>query len=161
MVESGGLADPQWFPASKTTKAGPAALRFTSGYGLSRGPVQGPATQEMHVEVEDGLSGTGAYVEDGAVSTFNFALAGDLGGSEVAASDDFGVGSLGFFQAGKMPFWNDERVSGRLRIDVLKGKNVFVFVDLFGRNFSANDATEEAVGVGVLGHLRTIAWESG
>ena len=113
------------------------------------------------MEMEDGLSGTGAYIDDGAVSVFNFALAGDLGCGEVAASDDFGVGCLRFFQSGKMPFRNDERVRGRLRIDVLEGKNVLVFVDLLGRNFSADDAAKETVGVGGLGHLRTIAWREG
>ncbi len=47
------------------------------------------------MEVEDGLSGAGADVEDGAVSLLDVALAGDLSGGEVAAADEFGVGGLG------------------------------------------------------------------
>ena len=49
------------------------------------------------MQMEYGLSGAGADVEDGAVSLLDVALAGDLGGGEVAAADDFGVGRLGFF----------------------------------------------------------------
>jgi hypothetical protein len=51
----------------------------------------------VDVEVEDGLSGAGAHVEDGAVSLLDLALAGDVGGGKVTAANDFGVGSLSLF----------------------------------------------------------------
>jgi hypothetical protein len=51
----------------------------------------------VDVEVEDGLSGTGAHVEDGAVSLLDIALAADVGGGKVTSANDFGVGSLGLF----------------------------------------------------------------
>ena len=56
------------------------------------------------MEVEYGLSGAGADVEDGAVSLFDVALAGNLGGGEVTAADEFGISGLGFFQSSKMLF---------------------------------------------------------
>jgi hypothetical protein len=105
----------------------------------------------VDVEVEDGLSGAGADVEDGAVSLFDIALAGDEGGGEVAAADEFGVGGLGLFQSGKMLFGDDENVSGSLRVDVFEGENVVVLVNFSGGNFSAEDAAKEAAG-GSVGH---------
>jgi hypothetical protein len=105
----------------------------------------------VDVEVEDGLSGAGADVEDGAVSLFDIALAGDEGGGEVAAADEFGVGGLGLFQSGKMLFGDDENVSGSLRVDVFEGENVVVLVNFSGGNFAAEDAAKEASG-GSVGH---------
>ena len=46
--------------------------------------------------MEDGLSGAGADVEDGAVALLNLALAGDLGGGEMTAADDLGIAGFGF-----------------------------------------------------------------
>jgi hypothetical protein len=100
------------------------------------------------VEMEDGLAGAGADVEDGAVSVFDVALAGDLGGGEMAAADDFGVFCLGFFESGEMSFGDDEDVRGGLRVDVFEGEDVGVLVDFFGGDFAGDDAAEEAVGIG-------------
>jgi len=51
----------------------------------------------VDVEVEDRLSGAGADIEDGAVSLLDVAFASDLGGSQMAAADEFRVGEFGFF----------------------------------------------------------------
>ncbi len=98
------------------------------------------------MEVEDGLSGAGADVEDGAVSLLDVALAGDLGGRKVTTSDDFGVGDLGFFQSSKMFLGNDEDVRGSLRVDVFESEDVLVFVNFLGGDFTADNAAKEAVG---------------
>ncbi len=97
------------------------------------------------MEVEDGLSGTRADVEDGAVSPLDVALAGDVGGGEVATADDFGVGGLGLFQSGKVFLGDDENVRGGLRVDVFEGEDVVVLVNFLGGDFTAEDAAEEAV----------------
>jgi hypothetical protein len=99
----------------------------------------------VDVEVEDGLSGAGADVEDGAVSLLDVALARDLGGGEVAAANDFGVGGFRFFQSGKMFLGNDEDMCGRLCVDVLEGEYIFIFVNFLGGNLAAEDAAEEAI----------------
>jgi hypothetical protein len=106
------------------------------------------------VEVEDRLSGAGADVEDGAVALLDVALASDLGGGEVAAADDFGIGGLGFFESGKMFFGDDEDVSGGLRVDVFEGEDLVVFVNLLGGDFAGDDAAEEAVGIDHFGFTR-------
>jgi hypothetical protein len=113
---------------------------------LSRRPGQRASAEEVDVEVEDGLSGAGADVEDGAVALLEVALAGDVGGGEVAAADEFSVGGFGFFQTGKMFFGNDQNVRGGLRVDVFEGEDVVVLVNLFRGDFAAEDTAEEAVG---------------
>ena len=92
--------------------------------------------------MKDRLSGAGADVEDGAVSLLDVALACDLGGGQVAAADDFGVGGLGLSQSGKMFFGNDENVRGRLRFDVFEGEDVFILVNFVGRDLAADHAAE-------------------
>lgn len=115
---------------------------------LSGRPGERASAEQVDVEVEDGLSGAGADVEDSAVSVLDLALASDLCGGEMAAADDFGIGGFGFFQSREMPFRNDENVRGGLRVDVFEGDDVIVFMHFFGRNFAADDAAEKAVGIG-------------
>lgn len=103
------------------------------------------------MEVEDRLPSAGTDVKDGTISLLDVALAGDLGGGEMAVADDFGVRGFGFFQPGKMFLGNDENVSGSLRVDVFEGEHVVVFIDFFRWNLAANNAAEEAVG-GRVGH---------
>jgi hypothetical protein len=98
--------------------------------------------------MEDGLSGAGADVEDGAVSLLDVALPCDLGGGKMAAADDFGVGGLGFFQSGKMFLGNDKDVRGRLGFDVFEGEDVFVLVNFLSWDFAADHAAEKAIGIG-------------
>jgi hypothetical protein len=100
------------------------------------------------VQVKDGLSSAGANVEDGAVALLDLALAGDRGSGQMAAADDFGVAAFRFFQSCKMPFGNNQDVCRRLRINVFKREDVFIFVNFFRRNLAANDAAEEAIGIG-------------
>ncbi len=98
------------------------------------------------MQVEDRLSRAGTDIEDRAVSLLDVALAGYLGGGEVATADDFGVGRLGFLQSREMFLGNDEDVCGGLRVDVFESKDVIVFVNFFRGNFAAEDAAEQAVG---------------
>ena len=49
------------------------------------------------MQVKDGLPCAGANIEDGAVSLLDLALAGDHGGGQMAAADDFGVSAFRFF----------------------------------------------------------------
>jgi hypothetical protein len=105
------------------------------------------------MQVEDGLACAGADVEDRAVSLLDFALARNLRGGEMASADHLGVRRFRFFQAGEMFLGNDEYVRGRLRLDIFEGKDVVVFVNLLCGNFTANDATEKAIGIAHLFHL--------
>ena len=105
------------------------------------------------MQVEHGLSGSGADVEDGAVSLLDVSLARDFGGGEMAASDELGVFSLGFLKPSEVFLGNHKHMRGGLRIDVLEGKNVFILVDFLRGNLAAQDAAEQAVG-GRISHIQ-------
>jgi hypothetical protein len=94
------------------------------------------------------LSGAGADIEDGSIALLDIAMARDVGGSEMAAADQFGISGFGFFQAREMLSGDNKNVRGSLRADIFEGEYVIVLVDFFRGNFAAKDAAEEAVGVG-------------
>lgn len=97
------------------------------------------------MQVKHGLARARADVEDGAVAMLDVALAGDLRCGEMAAANDFCVSGFGFFQIRKMPLRNNEHVGGRLRMDVLEGVNILIFMNLLGGNLAADDAAEKAI----------------
>ena len=101
-----------------------------------------------------------AHVQDGAISLLDFALTCDLCGSEMTASNNFGIGGLGLFQSGEMTLRNDQDVGGGLGTDIFEGEDMFIFVDFPGRNFAADDAAEEAVRISHSSPGETIALES-
>jgi hypothetical protein len=125
-----------------------ARLRNSALPDLSRRPGERASAEQVDVKVEDGLSGTGSDVENRAVALLDVALAGDVGGGEVAAADEFGVCGLSFFQSGEMFLGNDENVCGRLRIDVFESEDMVILVNFSGGNFALDDAAEEAIGFG-------------
>jgi hypothetical protein len=102
---------------------------------LARGQGEWPAAEEMNVEVKDGLSGSGADVEDGTVSLLDVALPGNVGGSKMAAADQFRVFVLGFFESGEVFLGDDKDVCRGLGMDVFKGEDVIVLINFFRRNF--------------------------
>jgi hypothetical protein len=53
---------------------------------LSWGPLEVAASDQVHVEMKDGLAGAGADIQHGTIAVFDGALAGDVGGGEVTAS---------------------------------------------------------------------------
>ena len=100
------------------------------------------------MKVEDGLSGSGADIENGAISILDFALAGNICRRQMASADDLGVGTFRFLQSSKMPLGNNQHMRGCLRIDVFEGEDVFILVDFFRVNLAADHTAEEAIGVG-------------
>ena len=118
---------------------------------LARWPGERASADKMDVQVEDGLACARADVEHGAVPVFDVALASDVSGGQMAASDQFSVLFLCFLQSGKMFFGNDKHVSRGLRLDVLKSEDVIVFIHFLRGNVTLNDAAKKAVGAGI-GH---------
>ena len=58
-----------------------------------------------------------------------------------------------------MTLRNDQDVRGCLRIDVLKGEYMVIFVDFLGRNLAAEDAAEKAIRISHLRHLSQLLAE--
>lgn len=100
------------------------------------------------MEVKDGLSRSGAHVEDSAVPLLDLALTCDGSRSQVTAADQFGVVGLGFFQSREMFLRNYQHMRRGLRVDVFEREHMLVFMDFLGWNLSANDAAEKTIGIG-------------
>jgi hypothetical protein len=103
------------------------------------------------------LPRTRTHVEHCPVSLLNIPLPRNLGGCQVAAANHLGIVSLRFFQARKMSFRNNEHVCRRFRADVLEGKHMFVLVNFFRRNLSAENTAEKAVAIWIGCHGFTSA----
>jgi len=100
------------------------------------------------VEMKHGLTCARPDVQHGPISLLNLSLARDFSCGEMASANDLGILLFRLFQAGEMSFRNDESVGGRLGIDVLKSEYMGVFINLLRRDFSENDAAEEAIRIG-------------
>jgi hypothetical protein len=48
------------------------------------------------------------------------------------------------FQPGNVFLGDNQHVGGSLRVDIVKGKGVFVFVNFLGRHFAAHNAAKQA-----------------
>src|SRR5260370_17364428 len=68
----------------------------------SWGPAQRTAAKQMDVEMEYRLSRARAYIEHGAISVLDLALARNVGRREVTPANHVGALSLRLFQARKM-----------------------------------------------------------
>src|SRR5262249_33073744 len=79
------------------------------------------------------------------VAVFDAALARQLRRYQVAAADQFGVFAAGFFQPANVFFRDDQQVSGALRMDILKGERMIVFVNLPAGYFALNHAAKQTV----------------
>ena len=97
------------------------------------------------MQVKNGLPGTRPDVEHGSVAILDAALACDVGGGELAVADELGILGHRFFQPANVFFGNHEHVRRGLRIDVVEGVGMLVFVNFLGGYFPANDAAEQAV----------------
>jgi hypothetical protein len=105
----------------------------------------------MNVQMENGLPGAGADIEDCAVPLFDVALTCDLGGGQMTAADDFRICFLRFLEPREMALRDDQHMRGSLRVDVFEGKHVRIFVNFLRRNFTPNHAAEKAIAGGI-GH---------
>ncbi len=102
------------------------------------------AGENMGVEVEDGLAGAGAVVDDQAVIAETIRLGGALGGQEQPAEEAL-IGVVGGGEAVEMAFGYDQPVHGGGGFDVFENVIGVVFVDFLGRDLSRGDFTEEAI----------------
>jgi hypothetical protein len=105
----------------------------------------------MHVQMKHRLAGARTHIQHGTISVLDIALAGNLGGGQVALANHFGVFRLRFLQSGKMPFGNDQDMRGGLRLKVVESEDMIVLENLPRGNFAAQNAAEEAV-CGFVGH---------
>lgn len=103
------------------------------------------ASNQMHVQMKNGLSSARTNVEHGSVAILDAALACDAGGGKMATPDQIPVFGRSFFEPSDVLFRNHEYMSGSLRVDVFKRIDGFIRVDFLGRYFAADDAAEQTV----------------
>src|SRR5215470_17580270 len=99
----------------------------------------------MQVQVEDGLASAAAGVDYRAVAALQFSFSRDLRGYHGHGSEHSFVFRARFCQRRKMLLGTNQNMRGRLRINVLEGKNVGVFIHHFGGNLFSCDFAEQAI----------------
>jgi hypothetical protein len=125
--------------------AGRAPALPTQEVWLTRWPFHVASANQVEVHVKDGLAALRSDVKYRAISIFNATLATDFRGHQVEAPDGFGIVLLRLFQSPDVLLGNHQHVRGRLRVDVLEGEGMLVFVNLLARNLATNDFAEETV----------------
>jgi len=78
-------------------------------------------------------------------------LQGQFGGEQQHAPQQRLVLGADLRHGRNVQFGDDEEMDRRPRVDIVKGKNLFVFIDFFARYLAGNDFAKDAVGVGVHG----------
>jgi hypothetical protein len=105
------------------------------------------------VEVVHGLAAVGLAVDHEAPSLFGAALfRRKLLGLKEQTPQEGLIPVLQFHDVPDVPFGDDEKMNRRLGRDVVKGKKLVVFVDLFGRDFTGRYFTENTIA-----HTRIVA----
>ena len=102
-------------------------------------------SQQMHVEVADGLAAVGACVDDESVARCKLLLLGDLGGGDEELAEQFGLLGGGVGERAEVLLGDDENVRWGLRVDVGEGEQVFVLEEMLDGDGSGGDVAEEAV----------------
>jgi len=99
--------------------------------GLAWRPAELAAAEQVQMEMEDGLAGAGAVVEDRAIAVEQIALAGELRGNQMELADHRLILVRRVVERNKMFSRDKQDVRRRLRADVLERENVGIFVDDF------------------------------
>jgi hypothetical protein len=115
--------------------------------------------------MEDRLTRTQAHVENRSVALLDVTLTSDLRRSQMAAANQVRMFAPGLLQSCKMFLGDHQDMCGCLRLNVLKGKDVLVFINFFRWNLAAKNAAEKAIAGGVchgsITMAKTITLQSG
>ena len=99
---------------------------------LSRRPGKPPTRQDVEVNVEYGLAGPCAIIDDHPVSlrVQTLIVSDFLCGQEKVPNKIF-IGCGHAMNLGNMFLWNNEEMDGRLRVHIFKGGHEMVFIHGF------------------------------
>lgn len=93
------------------------------------------------MQMVDGLTAFFSRIYDNA-KAFGEAFFRQLGGDQREMPQHFLVGFAGLAKRSDVLFWDDEKVRGRLGMDVGERDRNVIFEDLFGGNFSRDNRTK-------------------
>lgn len=114
--------------------------------GGSRRPRELLPAQQMHMQVEDGLSGMLPVIDDDTVTLGEPLLLGDLGCSHQQLPQNNLMLFLSLRQSGQslLLLGDNEDVHWRRRSDVPKGEDRLVLIDHVGRDLPADELVEDS-----------------
>lgn len=103
-------------------------------------------TQQVHVQMRNGLTRSFLAVDDKPVTFIETKLAGELHRHQMQMSNEVSVG-LAQIGVGRQDFLgNDEKVNGGLRVDIMKGETEIVFMNDLRGDLLVDDLEKEVVG---------------
>jgi hypothetical protein len=99
----------------------------------------------MHVDMVNGLSAHFVAVHDNpeTILTTLF-LRQPLSGKQYVTCQRL-VFMAKFIERGNVFLRDDQKVHGRLRANIVKGNDLFIFIELAGRNRTGDDSAEQTV----------------
>ena len=100
------------------------------------------SAKDMEMEMLYGLASIVTAVGDHTVAIGDACCFGNFGDLFKDFGNNGAVGFVDSVNRGNMFFRNNKNMDRGLRIDVVKGKDLVVFVCFFGRNISRDDLTE-------------------
>jgi hypothetical protein len=112
--------------------------------------VEHSPSQNVNVQVEDGLPRASAVVDDGPVSPgLEAARAGKLGGDLKEVPEEQLIFRPRIAKSGEVSARDHQQVNGRLRMEVLNRDYRLVFVDDLSRRFALDDSAKDAMVHGI------------
>src|SRR5512142_2055886 len=117
-----------------------------------------PAAEDVEMDVEDGLPGIRAGVEDDPVTGVGHALFRRRPpGREQRLAEELRRSLGGVVERGDVLLGNDQDVDRRLRKSVLESQEALGLEQDRGRRFASDDPAEEAARVLAAGHAGTLS----
>lgn len=121
------------------------------GKASARRPVQGTASEDMHVDMEDGLAGLCPIVEDQA-EIVKAVLGRDGGGGAHHLADESFVGDGYRGRTFDMPFGDDQEMDRGLGGNIPEGEDLIVFVKYFCWDLPGSNLAKETVTTHIIPH---------
>ena len=109
--------------------------------------MHGPAAQNVHVNVENGLTRLGAVIEDDPEPVADAVFPGQSGADAHHLADELLIVAAQGRGAGDMLSGDDEKMFRGLGRNVPEGENVLILIDFFAGDVAADDFAEQAVRV--------------
>jgi hypothetical protein len=112
---------------------------------LSRRPAECAATQQVEVQMEDGLAGPCSVIDNGAVSRLlNCFFTSEPGGHVQKMPEQRFILGTHFRKRWNMLSRHHEHVHRSLGLNILNGNDALILIDNFGWYFPPNDLAKDA-----------------
>ena len=105
-----------------------------------------PASEQMEVDMENGLSGIGSRIRHDAISRLrNTLVTRDLDARLHHPAQETGISFGKIRHRRDMPTWDHENMHRSLRIDVLERDKLVILIHGFGGNAPRDNSAEKTI----------------